>query len=102
MTNYFITSVIWQSLEPWYNAGIASARAKEIIEKMHDPSNSMLHLRCEQAGLNGNWNVHTSSNDQDTIYLIVCMIENAMNNELVKMKKKPLPVHREKDPFNID
>jgi len=78
-----ITSVLWLSLEKYYNQGLTPERAKELIEKIPDPGSLVGGpLRCESARLNGNWNVHTSSCDSNTIYEIIDDISLVLDNEL--------------------
>lgn len=66
-SRYFTSSVIWLSLESFYNAGLTPEDAKEAIESIRDPGNFNRKLRCENRGLNGNWNVKTALTDPQSL-----------------------------------
>ncbi len=76
--NYHITTVIWLSLEDFYNRGLTPEQAKTIIEAMDDPAGGSLRLRCENQFINGNWNVHTGLLDQHRIYNLVLDIYRSL------------------------
>ena len=72
MNHYFVTSVIWLSLEEYYNAGLTPEQAKNTIELMSDPaSGGGMKLRCEKQFVNSNWNVLTGLTDPYRIRLLV-------------------------------
>lgn len=68
---YSVTSIIWLSLEDYYNSGLTPEQAKSIIEAMNDPGSSSLKLQCRAQGINRNWNVMTSLTDPDHINYLV-------------------------------
>ena len=87
MINYFRTTIIWLSLEDFYNRGLSSEEAKIVIENISEPFqkdgfSSSLKLQCEKQYINGNWNVKTFSTDQWEIKKIVEMIEFRLNEYL--------------------
>ena len=75
--NYHTSTIIWLSLEPYYNRGLKPERAKEIIEKVLDFPDSLEHQ-----GINGNWNVRTLRTRREDIDLLVLDIEYALSTEL--------------------
>lgn len=85
--HYSVTSIIWLSLEYYYNAGLTPERAKEIIENMNDPGSMSLKLQCRPQGINRNWNVYTGLTDRDQINYLVGRIyvrlEEAIGRESV-------------------
>lgn len=82
--NYHISSIIWLSLEKYYNRGLTSQKAKEIIESLPDLGSNILNLSCREQGINNNWNVMTSSTNEEVIDKIVSMIEKSIEMFLIK------------------
>lgn len=72
--NYSVTSIIWLSLEDYYNAGLSPEQAKSIIESMNDPGSMSLKLQCRPQGINRNWNVMTGLTDPERINWLVMRI----------------------------
>lgn len=85
--NYHISSIIWLSLEKYYNKGLKPNEAKEIIEALPDLGSYSLNLSCREQGINNNWNVMTSSTNKDIIRDIVSMIEDRLVSFLNNKKK---------------
>lgn len=84
-----VTSVLWLSLEDYYNKGLTPARAKELIEKIPDPGSAGgLKLYCSSSGLNGNWNVETQATKRNYLELIEMFIEDALEDEMYEMEKE--------------
>lgn len=82
-----VTSVIWLSLEDYYNKGLTPARAKELIQTITDPGSAGgLKLYCTSSGLNGNWNVETQTRNGDYIEFIAMNIEFVLDEELAEME----------------
>jgi hypothetical protein len=64
---YFVTSLIWLSLETYYNQGMTSDQARSLIENLNDPYGPNAKLYCARAGYNGNWKVETSALHQSRL-----------------------------------
>lgn len=84
---YYTSTYIHLSLEDYHNAGITSERSKEIIESIINPFQYYClstedKLRCEPAGFNNNWKVHTNETHPGRIQHIVDLIEDALRREL--------------------
>ena len=90
--SYYTSGVIHLSLEDYYNAGMTSEEAKEIIEEIPDDlsghSNLGLCLHCERQFINSNWNVHTRYAFPDEIEVIVCEIRLALGQALARKEVK--------------
>ena len=83
MINYFTTTVIHLSLEPYYNEGMTSGEAKEIIESIPDPfSPGGFKIKCIPQYINGNWNVETWAAGADQICEIVELIEWTLDRKI--------------------
>lgn len=82
---YHTTTLIWLSLEDYYNKGLDPEKAKEIIENMIDPIGQLgtTNLRCSPMGLNRNWIVETFANDDRDIEFVVRMIESQLKIAMV-------------------
>jgi hypothetical protein len=90
MINYYVTTTIHLSLEPFYNEGLTSDEAKEIIEKIQDPFNMGWNRKflCERQYVNGNWNVSVNYNDSEKIHYVVRLIECDLRSALNDKEKK--------------
>jgi hypothetical protein len=66
-------------LEEFYNAGLTSKEAKDIIEKI-----SLYNLYCQPAGLNGNWTITINSRSDQAIDDIIRTISYALHLALQK------------------
>jgi len=84
--NYNVTGVIHLSLEDYYNAGMTSEEAKEIIEKIPDSLSGITNfpdnLHCERQFINGNWNVHTKYTHPADIEVMVYEIRFALGKAM--------------------
>ena len=79
MINYWVSSVIWLSLERYYNAGLNPDEVKDIIESMNLGFGRM---RVERQYINNNWNVKVLTTNPYEIEIIVDMIEFKLNKLL--------------------
>ena len=83
MSHYHVTSIIWLSLEDYYNAGLTPEQAKDTIESMDDPASmGNLKLRCEKQFVNHNWNVHTGLTNPYMISILTQRIYRALDEAL--------------------
>lgn len=92
--SYWVSSIIWLSLEDWYNAGLTPERAREIIEGIQDPGMMAFlgsRLRCETQGVNGNWNVRIATTDPRTIVKTVSLIRDRLDAELASRRESSKP-----------
>ena len=90
MIDYYTTTLIHLSLEPYTNAGLTAEETKAIIEEIPDPGSSSLMLRCEHQGINDNWNVRTMAVSVVLIDWLVLHIEDRLKLGLArKFAKMP-------------
>ena len=82
MQHYSVTSVIWLSLEDYYNAGLTPEQVKTTIELMDYPAGGCLKLKCEQQFINNNWNVHTGLTDREQIHWLTRNIYHSLDMAL--------------------
>jgi hypothetical protein len=87
--DWFATGVLWIHLESYYNRGLSPARAKELIERIVDPSSTVSeYLHCEPMCINGNWCVHVQATYNSLMHeLIVKRIQEALDEELEKLAR---------------
>lgn len=93
MISYFVTSEIWLHLEEYYNKGLTSEEAKEVIESITNPFQHYGYstadkLQCELMGVNGNWIVKICTRKASSIQFIVDTIEARLQLFLDKKKVK--------------
>lgn len=88
MIDFYTTTVIHLSLEPYHNAGLTPAETQAIIESLPDPASSSLMLACEPAGINSNWSVRTMATNPATILLIVDTIQLVLGRALKQKRAK--------------
>jgi hypothetical protein len=88
---YFVTSLIWLSLETYYNQGMTSDQARSLIENLNDPYGPNAKLYCARAGYNGNWKVETSALSSEQIADVVDRIHRALELDL-RNKRSAQPV----------
>lgn len=88
---YFVTSLIWLSLEKYYNAGLTQERAREVIESLRDPYGQNTKLFCLRSGFNGNWKVETSALSSEQIADVVDLIDTALEIEMRSQRKASGP-----------
>ena len=89
--NYYVTSIIHLSLEPFHNAGLTPEETGEIISSLTDPCSSRgMKFWIEKSGINHNWNIRTSARSENSIERIVELIVHVLCQELVK-KGKEIP-----------
>lgn len=83
--NYYTTSIIHLSLEPFHNAGLTPEQTKKEIEKVRDGNT---HVWCEASGINRNWNVRTIHTRSFEIKFLVRIIEKRLNELLEKVQAR--------------
>ena len=78
--HYRTSTNVWLSLEEFYNRGLTSQEAREVIETFRTSNN--LYLLAESMGLNGNWIVDVGRLTPDQIACLVSHIENSLEQRL--------------------
>ncbi len=88
---HYTTLTLHLSLEDWYNDGLTPEEAKEVIEKLDDPSSSFIgagsKLCCTRGGINNNWNVSVRCSSEEAEYMVLDDIEFSLNAALERKKK---------------
>ncbi len=89
--HYHTTTSIWLHFEDYYNQGITSKEAENVLRNICDPFGNN-YLYPESSGFNGNWIVQTRAKHPSDVSYVVMVIESEMNFLLAKKRGEAVMV----------